>query len=474
MRTWVGWLALGVAAVLGCGATSEAFYLDKGRNFDVRVRAYSQLGIMTENSARQGCGLVTGAPTASVAVPGRSAHVSARRSAPATWAQNRNFYNPEFDAKLTDYMKWSHDVSWLKWVAPDDLKFRFAWWGFYDGLYDYLNPVWARPCATRTSSSADSAAVAEPGGHASARRASRRPTTSSRSYIFNDQNKNPRKIYGSRNRINELYIDYTKGPVFVRVGRQAISWGESDTIALLDVSEPVRPDARRARLLPGRRRGAHPALDAPHHGQAGRQLEVPLERLRRRVHGARARSTPRCRSTRSRSACRPSIPTSRTRRPTSSSGRRRARGLNQDPVAAHTVVVDHLPENNWANTRWGVRLQGLLFRDYTVQAWFFRTFNQAPVPLLSSAAGVRAAGSQPRGRPETTLVDDRGFRTPICLDDNGNRIMKRNASGRSNCRDRGPHAGGPPVLVEGAGRHHRSIAGSSPSSASRAPGTARG
>src|SRR4029450_1160478 len=56
--------------------------------------------------------------------------------------QNRNFYNPEFDAKLTDYVKWSRDVRWLSWVAPDDLKFRFAWWGFYDGLYDYLNPVW--------------------------------------------------------------------------------------------------------------------------------------------------------------------------------------------------------------------------------------------------------------------------------------------------------------------------------------------
>jgi hypothetical protein len=40
---------------------------------------------------------------------------------------------------------------------------------------------------------------------------------------FNDQNKNPRHIYASQNRINELYFDYTHGPFWLRVGRQAIS-----------------------------------------------------------------------------------------------------------------------------------------------------------------------------------------------------------------------------------------------------------
>src|SRR5205814_10456527 len=39
-------------------------------------------------------------------------------------------------------------------------------------------------------------------------------------------------------RINEAYFNLAKGPLFVRVGRQTISWGESDTIALLDQSMP--------------------------------------------------------------------------------------------------------------------------------------------------------------------------------------------------------------------------------------------
>src|SRR5262249_57891633 len=58
------------------------------------------------------------------------------------------------------------------------------------------------------------------------------------SFVFQDHSKNVRSILGHDNRINELYLDYTKDRFFFRVGRQAISWGESDTIALLDISNP--------------------------------------------------------------------------------------------------------------------------------------------------------------------------------------------------------------------------------------------
>jgi len=34
------------------------------------------------------------------------------------------------------------------------------------------------------------------------------------------------------------YFNLTKGPLFVAVGRQSISWGESDTIGLLDANNP--------------------------------------------------------------------------------------------------------------------------------------------------------------------------------------------------------------------------------------------
>src|SRR5436853_397864 len=54
------------------------------------------------------------------------------------------------------------------------------------------------------------------------------------SFTFNDENKNARHIYGKRNRINELYLNYKSGPLTLRVGRQSISWGESDDIVFMD------------------------------------------------------------------------------------------------------------------------------------------------------------------------------------------------------------------------------------------------
>src|SRR5262245_4177139 len=183
------WLAL---ALVFAATGVEGYSLDAAGNFDVRLRAYTQLGILTESSS-----------TASV--PG-----IARSEDPAygagDLAQHRNFYNPELDAKLTDYVRWSAGVPALSLIAPDELKLRFAWWGFYDGLYDYLDPRWnahRRALRGRFSQSDDP----------------RRET-----FVFDDENKNPRRIYASRNRINELYLDWVRGPVSVRAGRQAISW----------------------------------------------------------------------------------------------------------------------------------------------------------------------------------------------------------------------------------------------------------
>ena len=417
MRTWAGWLTLGVAAVLGCGATSDAFYLDSGRNFDVRMRAYSQLGIMAENSARQGCGAVYQQnPDGS---RGKLLFQNDPRTCPPEYGfgdlgQHRNFYNPEFDAKLTDYMKWSQGVQGLNWVAPDELKFRFAWWGFYDGLYDYLNPVWDNHRRNPNTQFGD-----RKDQQFGIARFSESDDVGNESYRFNDENKNPRHIYASRNRINELYMDYTKGPVFVRVGRQAISWGESDTIALLDVQNPFDL-----------------TLGAPGFFQDVDEARIPLWTLRTTVKlidnwkflssgfidaylvpGPIDTTVPINPITMGVSPFNPDVSNPQANLfigPT-------ARQVTNQDAALHTVVVDHLPENTWANSRWGVRLQGLLFRDYTVQAWFFRTFNQQPVPLLSS----RPAFDATENPKNLTLIDDRGFRTPVCLGPDGNAIARQ-------------------------------------------------
>jgi uncharacterized protein DUF1302 len=367
--------------VLGFVHGASAFYLDDAHRFDVRVRAYAQLGIMTEDSEKAGC--PTDAQLAAAkAIPDRTQRLTALGKLLATCppsysagdlAQERNFYNPEFDANLTDFMKWS---------GADEFKFRFAWWGFYDGIYDYLNPEWnnhRREAMTRFSQTHDVAG---------------------QSFTFSDENKNPRHIYGSRNRINELYIDYSNGPLFLRVGRQAISWGESDTIALLDVSNPFDL-----------------TLGAPGFFQDVEEARIPLYTVRGTYklieHWKELTSVfadvylvpgP--------------IDTTVSINPITAgvspfnpdqadpNWNVQAQGVGN---VIHTVLVDKLPANTWANSRWGARLEGVLLHDYTVQGWFLRTFNQQPAPLITNASAFTLAT-----KGLGTQVDDRGFKTPIC------------------------------------------------------------
>jgi hypothetical protein len=55
MRTGAGWLGLGLVAELCVAQGALGYYLDAGRRFDLRLRAYSQLSILTQDSERAGC-----------------------------------------------------------------------------------------------------------------------------------------------------------------------------------------------------------------------------------------------------------------------------------------------------------------------------------------------------------------------------------------------------------------------------------
>ena len=209
-------LTLAVLLPWGMATSAQAYFLDSDNRFDVRLRAYSQLAVMADSSEA--------ARFERDPYNYRSGDL----------ASQRNFYNPEFDAKLTDYLGWARGVPGLSVIAPDDFKFRFAWWGFYDGLYDYMDEGWddnRRALKGRFSASDHPERfVLQKNGKIDFGK--------TESFAFNDENKNPRHIYATRNRINELYFDVTKDHVFFRFGRQAISWGEADTIAILDVSNP--------------------------------------------------------------------------------------------------------------------------------------------------------------------------------------------------------------------------------------------
>src|SRR5262245_44439186 len=172
MRTWARRLTLGL--VLALSSVSHAYFLDQKGNFDVRLRAYSQVAILTEK-AREAEGLwPKGCDVPDPANPNRTIRLAnCLDFNPGDIASQRNFYNPEFDAKLIDYLRWSQNVSGLSLIAPDDFKFRFAWWGFYDGIFDYASSRWDD--ARRASPAARQALSDNPRGE---------------SWNFNDENKN--------------------------------------------------------------------------------------------------------------------------------------------------------------------------------------------------------------------------------------------------------------------------------------------
>jgi len=214
-----------VAVSLFAAGPVAGLYLDEDRDVAFRARIYSQASIRLENSSTD-------------TVP---------RTRTGQLVQHRNFYNPEFDARLTKYTSWMKGTG-LDWLAPEELSFRVAAWGFYDGIYDYGSSQFDRQRKLVNGGFPNPigrAAFFLRGEKFNCTRfgdvcvdKDNQPFASVDDVFPGQKLQDPRDIFTSQERINELYLNYSKGPVFFRIGRQAISWGEADTIALLDQNNP--------------------------------------------------------------------------------------------------------------------------------------------------------------------------------------------------------------------------------------------
>jgi len=157
--------------------------------------------------------------------------------------QNRFFFNPELDTKFTSFLP----HGWL-----DDLSGRLALWGFYDGLYATGPEQYRATAADITFHNGPNGAF-QTKGYSRDRRS---PATRCSA--------NVRDIYGERWRVNEAYMNISQGPLVRAHRTAAISWGEADTIGLLDANNPFDTTIV-TRCLPGPRRDAHPAVDVARH-----------------------------------------------------------------------------------------------------------------------------------------------------------------------------------------------------------------
>lgn len=326
-----------------------ALYVDEGQNFQLRLRTYSRFSVRTEDSDR-------GATNPSTQM--------------GQMVEHRNFYNPEFEGKLTPYLP-----DWLGIFKPDDLSFRVAAWGFYDGIYDY-GPRQFHDAARRTNAGwpqplRQGAFFLEGPSF----RARERGSIPLAEYFPGAEVQNPRDIYGTRRRLNELYLNFSKGPLFLRIGKQAISWGESDTVALLDQNNPfdltlavpgLFQDVDEARIplwtirtsltlfdtlgplssgfieaywVPGDldvNTGILPLLGVSPYSPPGKD---PQQVLRDQLGDA----------------------------------------YNILPV--QFVLQDLVPKKRFESSRFGFRLQTVVGRLFTVSGWYYKTYPSSPVPL---------------------------------------------------------------------------------------------
>jgi hypothetical protein len=380
-RCWWGCLPSGL--LLFAATAVRAIYLDDEQNITLRARFYSQSSIRIEDSS---------VDTEPITKRGQL-------------IQQRNFFNPELDAKLTSYTSWMHGVAGLDWLAPGDLRFRVTAWGFYDGIYDYgsrqfntsqlqINKTFdnnvpcgddPRPTGTCTQRKPGGWFIRGPNFKLIARSANGGRGALRFDDVFPGfELYEPRDIYANQARVNELYLSYTRGPVFVRIGRQSISWGESDTIALLDQTNPFDL-----------------TLAAPGFFEDIDEARIPLYTLRASynlfdvlgplssgfvesywVPGDWDATTP--------------IVPLLTASPYSPRGvDPQLQGTATEyvfPPNDQFVFWDHIPKQNFGSSRWGFRFQTLVNRVLTLQTWLYRTFPTAPVPLHVGYAGMPGPG----------------------------------------------------------------------------------
>ncbi len=333
----MAWVWIGV-----CCWIDPAGALEFGPQGALRLRGrfYNQLAIAAENSAPESNGTALD--------PGGG--LPSRRT--GQMVQQRNFFESEVDVDLLGLIPPLGPSLGLELLSA-----RVVVRGFYDGIYDYGPGAWSTVSDQYRSGllqqTSRTTEVALVGGTV------RFPKGLS--------DRTPRSVYGRGVLLDQAHLDLAVGPLFVRLGSQPISWGEADTIGLLDANNPFDTT-----LLPGI------FLDLEEARISLWSLRTTLdlfESFGPFVDGfLDAYWVPGWLDTRvsplpiqSASPFAPPPPAA-------------AGWAGPGPERAH--VVQWLPRPSLENSRWGVRVQAGVGLALTLQAWFYTTFPVNPVPVV--------------------------------------------------------------------------------------------
>ncbi len=186
----LGALCLAVATVMLSPLPARAVYLDTDDTVQLLGRVYSQAALRTEDSSG----------------------FTFPRTPAGHLVQHRNLLEVELAHSLDRWL--DEKPAWLA-----DLGYRLRFKGVYEGLWDYGPREYSEQVEVNPPSPFDPQAPAA-------------GRTVNRARIN-------RRILGHRYELWNGYAQGSAGPLFLRVGRQDLSWGETDGFRLLDMIEPL-------------------------------------------------------------------------------------------------------------------------------------------------------------------------------------------------------------------------------------------
>ncbi|MEA2627223.1 MAG: hypothetical protein QOD06_3268, partial [Candidatus Binatota bacterium] len=165
-----------------------AYFLDQDETIQLLARAYTQVGLRTQDSD-------------GFTFPETPA---------GRLIQQRNLLELELAHDLDDLF---HPP------GISGISYRLRYKGVYEGVYDYGPDEYSEQVETNPPSPFDPGAPDE-------------SRTNHRTRVL-------RHSLGSRHELWNAYAQGESGPLFVRLGRQDLSWGETDGFRLLDMIEPL-------------------------------------------------------------------------------------------------------------------------------------------------------------------------------------------------------------------------------------------
>jgi hypothetical protein len=209
-RLWVGPLIAATAFLLTQTRDARAIPLDDRGEMGLSLRAYTDVRIGTQKEG------------------GSDDPLSFPRSATGHLRQHRYF----LDLKLDHNIKRLATEGWglarlLGWIHPDQLKYTLHYRGEGEGIYDYGPREWSDQFKVTKAVRLDLPKI----GNITS------PVVPNK-YIH-DRIAFLNRTARQRHRFFLGYLDFEKGPLFVRIGRQILAWGETDIFRLLDNINPL-------------------------------------------------------------------------------------------------------------------------------------------------------------------------------------------------------------------------------------------